>query len=149
MSENQSLLEKLGITPEEFTEIGRIGGIYYKQGNLKKAKAIFEGLIELNPNSHETHSALGALLVQAEDYQNATFHLDKAIELDANKIAPFVNRAEIRIKQLNLVGAIADLKHAIELDPLKKDVDAHRARTIVLGIYETFQVKGFIKPRNG
>lgn len=145
MSENLSLIEELEITPKEFEEIGRIGGIYYKQGNLKKAKTIFEGLIELNPNSSEAHSALGALLAQVEDDENAIIHLDKAIELDENKIAPYVNRAEVRVRQLKLVEAIADLKKAIELDPLKKDVDAHRARTIVLGVYETFQIKGFIK----
>ncbi len=148
MNENQTLSNKLEITAEEFFELGKIGGIYYKQGNLQKAKTIFEGLIELNPNSAESHAALGALYTQVESDDKAIFYLDKAIELDSSKVAPFVNRAEVRVRQLKLAEAIADLKTAIELDPLKKDVDAHRARTIILGIYETFQLKGFIEIKN-
>lgn len=144
MSATNNFQEKLGITSQEFNEIGKIGAMYLEQGNFQKARTIFEGLIELNPNDAIAYSALGALYTILEEDYEALKYLTKAIELNSGLIAAYVNRAEVFIRQQKLVEAVADLKTAIELDPTRKDSGANRARAMVLGIYDTFQIKGFI-----
>lgn len=140
MGEEQSTVrEQLKVTPEEFFEMGRVGAMFYEQGNINKAYSIFEGLVELDPNSSEAHSALGAILTLRQDDRKAVEHLEKAIELNPNQIAPYVNLGEIYIRNQKLEEAVASLKKAIELDPNEIDAGANRARAMVLGIYQVIQ----------
>jgi tetratricopeptide (TPR) repeat protein len=134
--------DSLGVTPDEFREMGRIGAMYYEQGNLKKAQAVFEGLVEMDPSSAAAHSALGALLTRREEYADALPHLDRAVELDPKQIAPYVNRAEIFIKQGRAQEAVENLKRAIALDPKEKDPAANRARAMAYGIAEALKAHG-------
>lgn len=127
------------ISDEEVQAIGEIGAMYYEQGNLDKAQTIFEGLLELAPENGAANSALGALLTRRRQDGTALIYLNKAIELNNEQIAPFVNRAEIYIRQIKLELAVADLKRAIELDPLEDDPGANRARAMVVGIYQAIQ----------
>lgn len=129
----------LKMSADEFQAIGEIGAMFYEQGNLEKAQTIFEGLLEINPESDAAHSALGALLTKKRDDENALFHLDKAVTLNNRQIAPFVNRAEVYLRQSRFEAAVADLKRAIELDPHEKDAGANRARAMVLGIYQAIE----------
>ncbi len=133
--------EKVKMSAEEFMAIGEIGAMFYEQGNLEKAQTIFEGLVEINPNSDAAHSALGALLTKRRDDENALVHLNKAIELNDLQIAPFVNRAEVYLRRQQFETAVADLKRAIELDPQEKDAGANRARAMVLGIYQAIETQ--------
>jgi tetratricopeptide (TPR) repeat protein len=127
------------VSDEEFLAIGEIGAMYYEQGNLEKAETIFEGLVELKPDSGAAHSALGGLLTYKREDEKAMTHLTKAIELDDKQIAPFVNRGEVYLRQSKFDLAVADLKRAIELDPQEKDAGANRARAMVLGIYQAIE----------
>ena len=134
--------EKLGVTEQEFQAMGEIGAMYYHQGNLPKAQAIFEGLVELDPASAAAHAALGALYTRSERFAEALRHLDRAVELAPEMIAPYVNRAEIFIRQQRATEAVADLKSAIDLDPQEKDPAANRARAMALGISEALKAQG-------
>jgi tetratricopeptide (TPR) repeat protein len=130
------------VTPEEFREMGRIGAVYYEQGSLTKAQAVFESLVELDPSSAAAHSALGALLTRRERYADALPHLDRAVELDPKQIAPYVNRAEIFIRQGRAQEAVENLKKAIALDPKEKDPAANRARAMAFGLAEALKAHG-------
>jgi tetratricopeptide (TPR) repeat protein len=136
------LREKLGVSAQEFQEIGEMGAMYYKQGNLEKARTIFEGLVDLDPESAAAHAALGALLTRTEQFAEALEHLDRAVELDADEIAPYVNRAEILTRQGRAEEAVENLKRAIALDPQEKDPAANRARAMALGIAEALKAQG-------
>lgn len=116
--------------------------MYYQQGNLDKARTIFEGLVELDPDSADAHSALGALLTLKQEDEEAIGHLEAAVALNPRQIAPYVNLGEIFIRQQRLEEAVANLRKAIELDPNERDSGANRARAMVLGIYEIIQVNG-------
>ena len=129
------------MSSEEFLAIGEIGAMFYEQGNLDKAQTIFEGLVEIDPASDAAHSALGALLTKRRDDEKALIHLNLAIELNDKQIAPFVNRAEVYLRQQRFETAVADLKRAIELDPQEKDAGANRARAMVLGIYQAIETQ--------
>ena len=133
--------DKVRMSAEEFSAIGEIGAMFYEQGNLDKAQTIFEGLIEIDPASGAAHSALGALLTKRRDDRNALICLNRAIELNDAQIAPFVNRAEVYLRQQRFEAAVADLKRAIELDPQEKDAGANRARVMVLGIYQAIETQ--------
>lgn len=136
------------IPDEDFQSIGEIGAMYYEQGNLEKAETIFEGLVELKPDSGAAHSALGGLLTYKREDEKALAHLSKAIELDDKQIAPFVNRGEVYLRQSRFDLAVADLKRAIELDPQEKDAGANRARVMVLGIYQAIESQKTQKTEN-
>ena len=134
---NQSVREKLGMSAGDFQEMGKIGALFYHQGNLEKARTVFEGLVELDPNNADAHAAMGALLTRTqENDKQALAHLHRAVELKPKQIAPYVNLGEIYIRQQKLEEAVANLKKAIELDPKEADPGANRARAMVLGIYQ-------------
>jgi Flp pilus assembly protein TadD len=136
--------EQLNITPEQFQEMGRIGVMFYEQGHLEKARSVFEALVRLDPNSADAHSALGALYTRLKRDDEALEHLSRAVELDVERIAPYVNRAEVYIRKMDIEKAVADLRRAVELDPEEKDPGANRARAIALGIHEAFEAKGIM-----
>lgn len=121
-------------------EMGEVGAMYYQQGSYDKARTIFEGLVELDPESAEAHSALGALLTLQQEDELAVEHLEKSVQLDDSQIAPYVNLGEIFIRQEKIEDAVANLKKAIELDPDEKDAGANRARAMVFGIYQIIEM---------
>lgn len=131
-----------GISEQEFRAMGQMGAMYYRQGVLDKAQAIFEGLVEIDPASAPAHSALGALFTRVERFDDALRHLDRAVELDPEQIAPYVNRAEIFIKQGRADEAVVNLKQAIALDPQENDPAANRARAMALGVAEALKSSG-------
>lgn len=139
LDKHQTIREQLDISSTEFREMGNVGAMYYQQGNLEKARTIFEGLVELDPQSADAHSALGALLTLQQQDDLAIEHLEKAVELKPEQIAPYVNLGEIFIRWQKLEEAVANLKKAIELDPDENDPGANRARAMVLGIYQVIQ----------
>lgn len=142
----QTMREKLSITRDEFTEMGRVGALHYQQGNLEKARTIFEGLVELDPDNADARSALGALFTLQQKDDLAVEHLTKAVELDPEGIAPHVNLGEVFIRQQRIEDALANLKKAIELDPDELDPGANRARAMVLGIYQVIQLENGQSP---
>lgn len=137
-----ALRGRLGVTAEEFDELGRMGAMYYQQGVLDKARTIFEGLVDLDPESAAAHSALGALLTRTERFDEALAHLDRAVALDPEMIAPYVNRAEIFIRRGRAEEAVDNLKRAVALDPGERDPAANRARAMALGIAEALKARG-------
>lgn len=139
LDKHRTIREQLDISSAEFREMGNVGAMYYQQGNFEKARTIFEGLVELDPQSADAHSALGALLTLQQQDEAAIGHLEKAVELNREQIAPYVNLGEIFIRRQKLEEAVANLKKAIELDPDEQDPGANRARAMVLGIYQVIQ----------
>ena len=132
----------LGIDEQEFQAMGEVGAMYYRHGNLDKARTVFEGLVELDPSSAAAHAALGALLTRTEEFDGALKHLDRAVELDPEEIAPYVNRAEIFIRRGRAEDAVANLKRAVALDPHEQDPAANRARAMALGIAQALKSHG-------
>lgn len=139
IDKHSTVREQLKISPQEFMEMGRVGAMYYQQGNYDKARTIFEGLVELDSQSAEAHSALGALLTLQQEDEIAVKHLQEAVKLNPLQIAPFVNLGEIFIRQEKIEDAVENLKKAIELDPNEKDAGANRARAMILGIYQVIK----------
>lgn len=130
----QSIENKLNVTFAEFCGIGRIGTMFFQLGNKNKARKIFEGLVEMNPESAEAHSALGGVLVSMNAHEQAARHLRKAVEINPQLIAPYVNLAEIYLVEAKFSEAVETLNKAISLDADHKSYAANRARMLILGI---------------
>jgi tetratricopeptide (TPR) repeat protein len=145
--ENNSLRQEIDISVDELIEIANIGSMFLRQGNLEKAKTIFEGLVELDSEVFEIQSCLGAFYTQIRDDENALYHLNKAILIDSERISPYVNRAEVNIRKQKIEEVIADILKAIELDLNVSNPDANRARTMLLGIFDAFKTKGWINKK--
>jgi tetratricopeptide (TPR) repeat protein len=143
-NENESIRCEVNLSVAELIEIANIGSMYLRQGNLEKAKLIFEGLVELDSELFEAHSCLGAFYTQIREDTKALYHLNKAISLNPNTIAPYVNRAEIHIREQKIEDVITDILEAIKLDKNTSSPDANRARTMLVGIYDAFKTKGWI-----
>ena len=133
--------EALGITDNEFEAMGRLGSMYYNQGDLERARIVFEGMVEADPTSSAAHAALGALYVRTDQCERALKHLDRAIEIDNRQLTAYVNRAEAYLRRKEVEKAVTDLKSAIALDPTEEDPAANRARLMVLGLHQALQAK--------
>lgn len=140
-AERKTPRELLGLTEQRFQAIGQAGVTFYRQGQLEKARKIFEGLVRLDPDSGATHAALGALYTRMRQYDEALKHLNRAIELSPTQVAPYVNRAEIMIRQQRIELAVADLKQAMALDPAGASPVAGRARAMALGIQRALEAQ--------
>jgi len=136
--------EALGITEQDFSRMGQLGAMYYNQGDLGRARIVFEGLVEVDPQSSTAQAALGALYTRTGQDEKALEHLSSAIELDAVEISAYVNRAEVYLRLQQGEKAVADLKRAIELDPKEEDPAANRARVMALGLRQALKAKGII-----
>ena len=114
---NASPRVRLGVTDDEFVQMGRVGGMYYRQGDLEKARTVFEGLVAMDPLNSDAHSALGALLTRTMDDDQALVHLNRAIELNDKEISAYVNRAEVHISRREHDQALADYTAALKIEP--------------------------------
>lgn len=131
----------LGVTDQEFREMGKIGAMYYNQGDLEKARTIFEGLVAMDPTSSAAHASLGALLTRNQEDDRALEHLNQAIKLNPQETAAYVSRAEVLLRMKKGEEAVADLKRAIELDPKQRNPAANRARAMVVGIHDALEIQ--------
>ncbi len=131
--------QELGMSNDDFVEMAKVGAMFYNQGNFEKSRTIFEALVELNPESAEANSALGALLTRTQEDERAVGYLTKAIEINKFQIAPYVNLGEIYIRQKRTGEAVNYLQQAILLDPNENDFGANRARAMILGIYQAIK----------
>jgi Tfp pilus assembly protein PilF len=131
----------LGVTDREFEAMGKLGTMYYEQGDLERARIVFEGMVEADPLSSSAHAALGALYLRTGHDEVAIPHLNHAIELDSTQLSAYVNRAEVELKLKQPEKAVADLKRAIELDPTGQNPAANRARMMALGLHQALKAK--------
>lgn len=109
--------EALGITRSEAYGMAEQAQRFLDIGQVDRARAIVEGLVELNPNDGYFHAFLGALRGQKGDDEGALASYSNAIRLDDKNLAARLNRAELYLKRGELEQAIDDLVAATKLDP--------------------------------
>lgn len=103
---NQSI-EKLWVRGEKFKEEGR----------LKEAIAIYQQLIELDPNLILAYFNLGELMVKQQKWSQAIRNYQKIIELQPNFWQAYSQLGDILLKQQKWHEAITIYRNVIKLQP--------------------------------
>ena len=116
---------------DEWTALLITGHNFFRQGRLKEATRIFEGLVVVDSQNPYIQGILGSIYQKQQYYELALIRYNNALSLYPDDISALANRGEIFLKLGNFQEAAQDLKRAIELDPAKKDGSANRARLLV------------------
>lgn len=116
---------------DEWTALLVTGYNFFRQGRLKEATRIFEGLVVVDSHNPYIQGMLGSIYQKQQQYELALIRYNNALSIYPDDISALVNRGEIFLKLGNFQEAARDLKRAIELDPAKKDGSANRARLLV------------------
>ncbi|MBI3179342.1 MAG: tetratricopeptide repeat protein [Deltaproteobacteria bacterium] len=123
--------ELQGITVEEAYNIAEYGYALYQEGRFHDARTVFEGLVLCNPYDSYFHNMLGATYQQLDLKDEAVEQFSLAIDMDAENLHAYINRAELLLKNGEFERALTDLKRAVALDPEGKDAAGLRARALM------------------
>ena len=111
-----TLGEVYGVDKESQYKVAELGYNLMTQGKLSEAKAIFEGLVAMDPKDTYFLTACGAAAQREEDLEDANKWYDLALEVDSKSAVALANRGEIKLIQGNIDEAISDLSAAIQAD---------------------------------
>jgi Flp pilus assembly protein TadD len=108
-----SLREIYGYSADELYGISTQGYTLLMEGKLEAAKALFEGLVALDPKNDYYYRALGVIYHRSGDAERAIRQFGYAIRVQPNDLISYVNRAEIYMQQKNFPLAEQDLRHVV------------------------------------
>ncbi len=127
-----------------------LGKIYYKLGDLTKARELIDKAIELDLGNQEFRDARNEMATFASklteasrlfnnaDYEGAKKSFLEIIKENKNFIDAYINLGRVMVRLNDLEGAAANFRKAIEMDPenenFKKEFDALTRRYIQEGI---------------
>lgn len=95
---------------------------YAEEGELDKAVADFNKLLQDNKDNVTAHLALGEVLTNLEKYDEALKHIEQAIKLKPESSLGYTLRAKLHVAKKDLKAAVADLDQALKIEP--RDVSA-------------------------
>jgi tetratricopeptide (TPR) repeat protein len=109
--------------------------IAYQRGNTERAEALFERVLELDPNVKEACNNLGTIYAQREEHERARELFRKAVEIDPQYLYPCVNLINYLLDEERLDEAEELLKpfsEGVDLYPHESALlDFTRARVLV------------------
>lgn len=129
-----TLADLQGVDGESQTKLAEMGYRLLNTGKLADAKAIFEGLVALNPKEPYFLLAAGSVAQRQERWDDAEHWYSLALERDENNAVAHANRGEVRVMLERMEDAVADLVRALELDVEAKEASTGRARGLLLEI---------------
>ena len=123
-----TLKDVRGYSDEELYAAARAGHVFFNQGLIQEARAIFQGLFAVAPRDAYFARALGVVEWAAGNPDGALGAFDVAVKLEPENPAGYVGRAEVRIAAGQKREAQQDLIRAVGLcrgkDPLKIKAEA-------------------------
>lgn len=128
-----------GLSGPEMLQMALVGFRMYENGKYADAETLFRGLIMLEPAEAYYFTALGAVYLATERFEEAKFHFDQAIRLNPKEIAPYVNRGEVHLRLGQIMEAAEDFAAAVKLDPEGKDPLVGRARLLAAAALEMIE----------
>ena len=97
------------------------------EGELEQAKAIFESLLEDDPENIQALNAMGIISYVIDNNQDALRYFTDVIEFHPNSTSGYLNRSCVYKYQGDLEKAISDISKAINIDSNKADLFMARA----------------------
>lgn len=137
---NEITLQQLtAISGPEMLQMAILGFRMYEQGRYSDAKTVFHGLVSLDPNESYYLTALGAVYLAEDDFEEALRFLNDSIRVNPKELAAFVNRGEVYLRMGKVLEAAQDFVKAVQLDPETKDPLTVRAKVLASAALETIQ----------
>lgn len=106
--------KRLGLNEDAVEDLRLLAFTYIKQGHYKTALTLYKGIVILSQYRTEDLQTLGALYLQADEYEKALETLEKALAKDPRHLKSQLNHA----KALLLVGKLD--RAFLELHRLKE-----------------------------
>jgi Flp pilus assembly protein TadD len=129
-----TLAELEGIDGESQQKVAQLGYRLLTAGRLADARALFEGLVALNPKEPYFLLAAGAVAQKEERWDDAERWYSLALDRAPEGAVALANRGEVRVMKGDIDGAAPDLMAAVKQDPQGKEPTTQRARGLLLEI---------------
>ena len=107
--------------PQLSTAHYNLAVLQQQQNHPDAARREYELALKYSADATEitqSHSNLGFLLLQLNDFQGAIEQFDSALQIDPGKQNSLLGRGIAEYRQGNLNAAVADLSHAAQIAPL-------------------------------
>lgn len=141
LSHKISMADLVGMPKKRFGRLAEIGYVKYKYGRYQEAQEIFRMLSTLDSVNAYYHTALGGVYQKVGKYVDSVVCYTKALRLNPRELCCFVNRGEIYLKHKNFKKAADDFRCAIMLDPDGRNLWANRARSLVIALKRSMDMK--------
>ncbi len=127
-----SYLEKAIAKDKDNVEAyARLGDLYAREGREDKAKATYDRLVSLEPNSPKIHLALGEYNLKAKKYEEALKSYQRSFTLDATaEAAVGMMNSAMNLKRFDLARDAAE--SALHRDPGLKEPQIALAKIYML-----------------
>ena len=104
----------LAQNPNDTKAQNAMGLYHYRKGHFLAAQYFFQRALKGNPTVSDLHNSLGLTWLGLNDEKEAIAAFKKAVELDANSIAPAVNLSSIYMAKKDYSRAIVPLEMAVK-----------------------------------
>lgn len=128
------LNEYIGLDQLELSAAAALAANLYEQGRNAEARAIFEGLVALDPGLYLGYAGLGAIDLIEERLESALPNLTRAVELNPRDPSVQSNLGECLLRTGTFADASRCFESALRLDPRQADSGANRARAIIAAL---------------
>lgn len=136
-----SAADLMGMSKKRFARLAEVGYVKYKYGRYDEALTIFNALAKLDSVNAYYHMALGGVYQKLDRHVEAVVSYTRAIRVSPKDLCPYVNRGEIYLRHKNFKKAAEDFKLAILADPDGKSIWANRARSLVIALKRTMDLR--------
>lgn len=126
-----TLAEMGGFDGPSQRRLAEIGLKLMDAGKLLESRAIFEGIVALNPREGYSLMALGALAQREQRWAESVRWYQKSIEQDETNSVAWANLGEVFLMMGNLPDSSAALMRAVELDPQGKRPQTRRSAALL------------------
>ena len=97
------------------------------EGELDQAQAIFEGILDDDPENIQALNAMGIISYVIDNNQDAIKYFTEVIENHPNSTSGYLNRSCVYKYQGDSEKALSDVSKAINIDPDKSELYMNRA----------------------
>ncbi len=141
VSHKISAADLMGLPKKRFARLAEVGYVKYKYGRYEEAHDIFKALSQLDSVNAYYHMALGGVYQKLGKNVEAVVAYTRAIRVNPKDLCPYVNRGEIYLRHKNFKKAAEDFRLAILADPDGKSMWANRARSLVIALKRTMDLR--------
>lgn len=133
--------ELFGFNREELYMIAQRGYDLLQEGKLERARAVYEGLVFMDPYDPYFYTVLGSVQQKQEAFDDAVACYSMGIQLQPWNINALANRGEILFNQGRLSDALSDFQRVLYYDPEDASPSTMRTKALLLAIKEIVEQK--------